>query len=170
MALSQKSCGLGRPRPLRHAVGHAVGRPAQRSSAREAHPHWLVRIPRQWAGLFSASVGGQRGHTARVQQPRHGWVQRMAARRSQELLLRDEGHPLHVELRSRLESPPRPLGPRQRCARTAGCAALLSHATMAQGPSQTDLAQRALLGASPPWSWQRGAGRSAPDSRGPPPP
>ena len=58
----------------------------------------------------------------------------------------------------------------QRCARTAGCAALLSHATMAQGPSQTDLAQRALLGASPPWSCQRGAGRPAPDSRGPPPP
>ena len=83
--------------------GHVVGPPAQRSSAREAHPHWLVRIPRQWAGLFSASssscLGGQRGHTARVQQPRHGWVQRMAARRSQELLLRDEGHPLHVELR-----------------------------------------------------------------------
>ena len=58
----------------------------------------------------------------------------------------------------------------QRCARTAGCAAQLSHATMAQGPSQTDLAQRALLGASPPWSCQRGAGRPAPDSRGPPPP
>ena len=58
----------------------------------------------------------------------------------------------------------------QRCARTAGRAALLSHATMAQGPSQTDLAQRALLGASPPWSCQRGAGRPAPDSRGPPPP
>ena len=58
----------------------------------------------------------------------------------------------------------------KRCARTAGCAALLSHATMAQGPSQTDLAQRALLGASPLWSCQRGAGRTAPDSRGPPPP